>query len=248
MTLLVTATTGGLMDLATVSLHIASLWPRPVTVIEADPDGGRLAARHDWDVRPGLVELAAALRSHVSGDFDRASVVRTYSAQVSVVVAPPAAEPVMAALSVLATRTAEIESLVGTDVIVDVGRVRPDSPANALVTAADRRLLVTRTDLEDIVSVVHRGDHLTSSNCALLSEPTKQTHNQSPSSRYRPNNTAHTPAANKPKGTATNMQAITTQIIPATSQIRETTDRINTIQSVSEHRATRTRLLTFQRC
>lgn len=162
MTLLVTATTGGLMDLATVSLHIASLWPRPVTVIEADPDGGRLAARHDWDVRPGLVELAAALRSHVSGDFDRASVVRTYSAQVSVVVAPPAAEPVMAALTVLATRTAEIESLVGTDVIVDVGRVRPDSPANALVAAADRRLLVTRTDLEDIVSVVHRGDHLRS--------------------------------------------------------------------------------------
>ena len=63
MTLLVTATTGGLMDLATVSLHIASLWPRPVTVIEADPDGGRLAARHDWDVRPGLVELAAARNS-----------------------------------------------------------------------------------------------------------------------------------------------------------------------------------------
>lgn len=162
MTLLITATTGGLMDLATVSLHIASLWPRPVTVIEADPDGGRLAARHDWDVRPGLVELTAALRSHSSGEFDRASVVRTYSPQVGVVVAPPAAEPVMAALSVLATRTSGIESLVGTDVIVDVGRVRPDSPANALIAAADHRVLVTRTDLEDIVSVVHRADHLRS--------------------------------------------------------------------------------------
>lgn len=162
MTVLVTATTGGLMDLATVSLHIASLWPRPVTVIEADPDGGRLAARHDWDVRPGLVELAAALRSRASGDVDRVSVVRAYSAQVGVVVAPPAAEPVMAALTVLATRPGEIASLLGTDVIVHVGRVRPDSPANALIMAADRRLLVTRTDLEDIVSVVHRGDHLRS--------------------------------------------------------------------------------------
>jgi hypothetical protein len=106
--------------------------------------------------------LTAALRSHSSGDFDRASVVRRYSPQVGVVVAPPAAEPVMAALTVLATRTDEIESLVGTDVIIDVGRVRPDSPANALVASADRRLLVTRTDLEDIVSVVHRADHLRS--------------------------------------------------------------------------------------
>ncbi len=162
MTLIVTATTGGLMDLATVSLHVASLWPRPVTVIEADPDGGRLAARHDWDVRPGLVELTASLRGHSSGDFDRASVVRTYSSQIGVVVAPPAAEPVIAALAVLATRTEAIESLLGTDVIVDVGRIRPDSPANALVTAAHRRLLVTRTDLEDIVAVVHRADHLRS--------------------------------------------------------------------------------------
>lgn len=160
MTVLVTATTGGLMDLGTVSLHIASMWPRPVTVIEADPDGGRLAARHDWEVRPGLVDLAAATRGASIDPAERARLVRVHSTTVNVVVAPPAAEPVIAALPVLASRLGEVERIVGTDLIIDVGRVRPDSTAGVLIAAADVRILVTRTDLEDIVSVVHRADHL----------------------------------------------------------------------------------------
>ena len=162
MALVVVATTGGLMDLGEVSLHIASLWPRAVTVIEADPDGGRLAARHDWDVRPGLVEMTAALRGASDVELDLSSIVRSHTPQVGVVVAPPAAEPVMAALPVLANRVLELQRRIATDVIVDIGRIRPDSPANALAAAADRRVLVSRTDLEDIVSIVHRSTHLRS--------------------------------------------------------------------------------------
>lgn len=162
MALVVVATTGGLMDLGEVSLHIASLWPRAVTVIEADPDGGRLAARHDWDVRPGLVEMTAALRGASDGELDLSSIVRSHTPQVGVVVAPPAAEPVMAALPVLANRVLELQRRIATDVIVDIGRIRPDSPANALAAGADRRVLVSRTDLEDIVSIVHRSTHLRS--------------------------------------------------------------------------------------
>ncbi|MEY3680225.1 MAG: hypothetical protein RL547_837 [Actinomycetota bacterium] len=162
MTLVVTTTTGGLMDLATVSLHIASLWPRPITVVEADPDGGRLAARHDWDVRPGLVDLAAAVRSR-SEELPRLTpLLRRHSAEVSVIVAPPAAEPIMASLPVLAQNRDRLDQIVETDVLVVVGRIRPDSPANELLRAADLRVLVTRTDLEDVVSVVHRADHLRS--------------------------------------------------------------------------------------
>lgn len=162
MALIVTATTGGLMDLGTVSLHIASMWSTPVCVVEADPDGGRLAARHNWEVRPGLVELAARLRSSTSGISNADEFMRPHGDGVSVVVAPPAAEPVIAALGVLSSRPRMLEEAVGTDVIVDVGRARPDSPARELIASADVRLLVTRTDLEDVVSVVHRSEHLRS--------------------------------------------------------------------------------------
>lgn len=160
MALIVTATTGGLMDLATVSLHIASMWPRPITVVEADPDGGRLAARHDWDVRPGLVDLATAVRSRSDSSPRLAPLLRRHSDDVSVIVAPPAVEPIMASLPVLAQNRDRLDEIVGTDVMVVVGRVRPDSPANELARTADLRLFVTRTDLEDVVAVVHRSDHL----------------------------------------------------------------------------------------
>lgn len=160
MALVVTSTTGGLMDLATVSLHIASMWPRPITVVEADPDGGRLAARHDWDVRPGLVDLATAVRSRSDSSPRLAPLLRRHSDDVSVIVAPPAVEPIMASLPVLAQHRDRLDEIVGTDVMVVVGRVRPDSPANELARAADLRLLVTRTDLEDVVALVHRSDHL----------------------------------------------------------------------------------------
>lgn len=160
MTLVVTTTTGGLMDLATVSLHIATMWPRPITVVEADPDGGRLAARHDWDVRPGLVDLATAVRSRSDSATRLDPLFRRHTDDVSVIVAPPAAEPIMASLPVLAQHRARLDEVVGSDVMVVVGRVRPDSPANDLARVADLRLLVTRTDLEDVVALVHRADHL----------------------------------------------------------------------------------------
>ena len=101
MTLIVTGTTGGLTDLGTVSLHLATLWPHPVTVIEADPDGGRLAARHNWELRPGLAELAGHLRTPATSTLDPATLCREYRHHVSVVVAPPSAEQVIAALSVI---------------------------------------------------------------------------------------------------------------------------------------------------
>lgn len=159
MTVAVVAATGGLMDIGTVSLHIASLWSKPVTVIEADPDGGRLAARHDWDVRPGLVELVTAART-AHDRQPQLTCVRRHGERVGVVVAPPAAEAVIATLPVLAERVAQVQELLGTDVIVNVGRVRPDSPAETLIARADIRILVTRTDLEDVVALVHRTEHL----------------------------------------------------------------------------------------
>ncbi|MCX6534086.1 MAG: hypothetical protein NTW34_07860 [Actinobacteria bacterium] len=156
MTLIVTGTTGGLTDLGTVSLHLATLWPHRVTVIEADPDGGRLAARHNWELRPGLAELAGHLRTPATSTLDPATLCREYRHHVSVVVAPPSAEQVIAALSVIGPNVRNIEQFLGGDIVIDVGRVRPNSPAAELIRQADIRLLITRTDLDDVVVLVHR--------------------------------------------------------------------------------------------
>jgi hypothetical protein len=156
MSIIVTGTTGGLTDLGTISLHLATMWPTPVTVIEADPDGGRLAARHNWELRPGLAELAAHVRTPATSTLDPQTLRRTYRNDVSVVVAPPSAEQVIAALSIIAPHTRTLDQVLGTDVIINVGRVRPNTPASDIMRAANTRLLISRTDLDDVVALVHR--------------------------------------------------------------------------------------------
>jgi hypothetical protein len=156
MSIIVTGTTGGLTDLGTISLHLATMWPTPITVIEADPDGGRLAARHNWELRPGLAELAAHVRTPATSTLDPQSLRRTYRNDVSVVVAPPSAEQVIAALSIIAPHTGTLDQVLGTDVIINVGRVRPNTPASDIMRAANTRLLISRTDLDDVVALVHR--------------------------------------------------------------------------------------------
>ena len=156
MSIIVTGTTGGLTDLGTISLHLATMWPTPVTVIEADPDGGRLAARHNWELRPGLAELAAHVRTPATSTLDPQTLRRTYRNDVSVVVAPPSAEQVIAALAIIAPHTQTLDQILGTDVIINVGRVRPNTPASEIMRAANSRLLISRTDLDDVVALVHR--------------------------------------------------------------------------------------------
>jgi hypothetical protein len=156
MSIIVTGTIGGLTDLGTISLHLATMWPTPVTVIEADPDGGRLAARHNWELRPGLAELAAHVRTPATSTLDPQALRRTYRNDVSVVVAPPSAEQVIAALSIIAPHTRTLDQVLGTDVIINVGRVRPNTPASDIMRAANTRLLISRTDLDDVVALVHR--------------------------------------------------------------------------------------------
>ena len=70
--------------------------------------------------------------------------------------APPSAEQVIAALSVIGPHVRNIEQFIGGDIVIDVGRVRPNSPAAELIRQADIRLLITRTDLDDVVVLVHR--------------------------------------------------------------------------------------------
>lgn len=155
MAVIAVGTVGGLTDLGTICLHMASLWPHPPTVIEADPDGGRLAVRHNWELRPSLIDFDAAAASEDDSRHLLESISHRLRSGVRVVVAPPGSESVRSALPGLTTLLAR-EAQLGGDVLVDVGVVRPDSPVRDLIRDAQRRIVVVRKDAEELVVLAHR--------------------------------------------------------------------------------------------
>ena len=123
-------------------------------IVEADPDGGRLAARLDLAVRPGLTELAGAARVGIAAD-DLWRYAQLHD-DIAVVVAHPASEQVHAALRAAASHIGEALCRLGATVVIDVGRLRPGSPALALAALADHTVIVSDNDVEAIVSLTHR--------------------------------------------------------------------------------------------
>jgi hypothetical protein len=73
------------------------------------------------------------------------------------VVAHPAAEQTQAAMRTAAPHLSlALAGLPDHDVLADVGRVRPGSPALPLAEHADLIVVVMRPTLEDVVAVTHR--------------------------------------------------------------------------------------------
>jgi len=147
----------------TLALDLARLCPRPaghdVLLVEADPDGGCLAARLDLAVKPGMTELAGAARVSVSAD-ELWSYAQPTALGFALVVAHPAAEQVQAALRAAVSHIgAALGDIVG-HVVVDLGRLRPGSPALALAARADRTVVVSANSVEAIVSLHHRAQLL----------------------------------------------------------------------------------------
>ncbi len=127
-------------------------------LIEADPDGGCLAARLDLAIKPGLTELAGAARVGVRAEdlwrFAQRSV-----CGVAVVVAHPASEQVHAALRAAASNigaAASALSSLGHHIVIDIGRIRSGSPALGLAAAADHVLVLIDNSAEAVVTVTHR--------------------------------------------------------------------------------------------
>ena len=155
----------------TLALDLARLCAQApgadVLLVEADPDGGCLAARLDLAVKPGLTELAGAARVAISAD-DLWSYAQPSDMGVAVIVAHPAAEQVQAALRAAVNHIgAALRETVG-DVIVDVGRLRPGSPALALAALAETTLIVSANSVEAVVSLHHRGQLLRSAGDPLV--------------------------------------------------------------------------------
>jgi hypothetical protein len=143
----------------TLALGLGSVWERAgreALVVEADPDGGVVAARLGLGHHPCLTELAVRARGGARADLVwEAAQARPGGGPV--VVSHPSPDQCHATLRSGGARLAEVLwSLPDHDAIVDVGRLRPLSPAMPLVDAADVVLVVMRPRLDDVDTAVQR--------------------------------------------------------------------------------------------
>lgn len=157
MTIIAVGSVSGAPGATTLVMALARQVRGRVLVVEADPDGGCLAAREDLAVRPGLADLAAACRVGLDDPEQLWHYAQLAAGGVPVVVAHPGADAVTAALRASASPlTSALSRLEGTVVVVDVGRYRPGSPALSLAAAADQRVVVVRPTLDALASLTHR--------------------------------------------------------------------------------------------
>lgn len=162
MTVLAIGSLAGAPGVTTLAVELARHAAGRVLLIEADADGGCLAARFDLAVRPGLADLAASCRVGLD-DPEELWHFAQAAGNLPLVVAHPAADAVGAALRAAAVPLASAlraASDAGTSVVIDVGRFRPGSPAAPLAAAADHRLVVTHPSLDAVALLTHRADLL----------------------------------------------------------------------------------------
>jgi len=135
---------------------LAATWPRDreLHIAELDPAGGDLAVRYDLAVEPGLVTLAAAGRRELSPDT-----VLAHSQQLPVaagepsrriLVGPVAADQAAASLGTLRLGLPRVLAALGSDVLVDCGRLDPGSPVQDVATEADLLVVVTRPVIAEV--------------------------------------------------------------------------------------------------
>jgi hypothetical protein len=158
----------------TTALGLAAALPpsaRPV-VVECDPAGGDLAARHGLTMSPGLVELATATRTAAAAEAAEAGEaaealsryaqrVRLGDRAVEVVVAPSGGAQTRVALSVLARPGHSELATADRTVIADCGRLDFSSAAWPLVGMADVVLLLARGRLDELAHLREHVDQLT---------------------------------------------------------------------------------------
>jgi hypothetical protein len=151
----------------TTALGLAAVLPdsaRPV-VVECDPAGGDLAARHGLTMSPGLVELATATRTGAAVNVGEAlsrysQHIRLRDRTVEVVVAPSGGAQTRVALSVLARPGHSVLTTADRTVIADCGRLDFSSAAWPLVGMADAVLVLARGRLDELAHLREHIDEL----------------------------------------------------------------------------------------
>ncbi|HEY9555993.1 MAG TPA: hypothetical protein VIR58_04620, partial [Acidimicrobiales bacterium] len=150
MTVIALGSAKGAPGITTSALALAVTWSDhvPVTLIEADPAGGDLAAWLDLPLQPGLVSLAAAGRRAIDPAlFAEHLQPVPGSDRVAVLVGPVAADQAQAALASLRERLLEAARLRPGIVLLVCGRLDPGSPSVRLFEDAEVQVVGCRPSL-----------------------------------------------------------------------------------------------------
>jgi MinD-like ATPase involved in chromosome partitioning or flagellar assembly len=161
-----TASGKGAPGATTLAVLLAWCWrddDRGRFVIEADPEGGVLAARghHSSGLthEPGLLSLAAARDGSTGARLHQHA--QALGDGVELVAGPPGPAQAEACLRALGEPAVSAIRRAGLNVVVDCGRLHPNSPALPWARAADRTLLVVRPCLDEVVALRPVAERLT---------------------------------------------------------------------------------------
>lgn len=145
----------------TTALGVASCIEDAIA-IEADPDGGILAARYGLERDPNLASLAAVARTALTRDvLGEHSQVLPGGVRVIVGLASP--ERAVTLWRSVGQRIAfALGSVEDASIVVDAGRLTPTSPLVPLVEVASLTVLVARPTPEDLHPLAHRLETLRS--------------------------------------------------------------------------------------
>lgn len=153
MSLVVVGSARGAPGATTLALAVTA-WLEEAVLVEADPDGGVLAIRHGLGREPGLVTLAAGQPSAGETLLDHA---QRLPGGLPVVVAPESAER---ATHLWRTAGPALVRTLSTGrdvpVVVDIGRLGPDSPALALLPAASLIVVAARPSADQLLAATDR--------------------------------------------------------------------------------------------
>ncbi|MYH72372.1 MAG: CpsD/CapB family tyrosine-protein kinase [Acidimicrobiia bacterium] len=129
---------------------------RRAILVEADGDGGVLAARFGLALIPSLVEFSGTTRHELTiGRLQASS--QLLAGQLPALVAPGCGETTTLVLGPMAKRLADgFGRLDDIAAVVDIGRVRSHSPADELVKHCDLLVLVARPRFDHLVPLVHQ--------------------------------------------------------------------------------------------
>ena len=129
---------------------------RRAILVEADGDGGVLAARFGLDSTPSLIELSRLTRHGLTLDALQDSC-QLLVGQLPALIAPGCGEAATLVLAPLARRLVDgLGRFDDIDTVVDVGRVRPHSPAVELIKHCDLLVLVAQPQFDQLVPLVHQ--------------------------------------------------------------------------------------------
>jgi hypothetical protein len=153
------ASAKGSPGVTTTVAALAATWPadRELLVAEVDPAGGDLVVRFDLATEPGLVSLAAAGRRELGPDTllahtqELAGLAHAQVRPRRALVAPVSADQAAAALTALRGALATQLAALDVDVLVDCGRLDPQSPAFEVATKAELLVMVA----QPVVAEVH---------------------------------------------------------------------------------------------